>query len=222
MINVTPTKTEEELPLELIPSAPTSKWVVKDLPLSKSEEVCPDCHEPDCPVYELEQHNFECDRCGNTVYRDREREIDLCYDCESDLHSEIMRDKFVDEGKLNRQDTLTKQFTEFLAKEGIEWPKASEIKVFQINDSEWWAGTDIESIAKVYEEQTGIPPSEAFDAFMCQEVSPEAMNRLIVTSDDGDYDIDGEPARETFQHALDHLINYDYDFPCFFAGTEYL
>lgn len=53
------------------------------------------------------------------------------------------------------------------------------VKVFRVNDYEWWAGTDLESIGVAYKEATGIDPNddEGFDN--PQEVSAAGMDKLI-------------------------------------------
>jgi hypothetical protein len=89
-----------------------------------------------------------------------------------------------------------------------------EIKVFKVNDYEWWAGVDLESIRNAYKEHTGIDPDsdEGFDN--PHAVGEAGMSKLIIFEDGP------EEVRQTFAEYLDHLIAIDHEFPCYFAGTE--
>lgn len=92
-----------------------------------------------------------------------------------------------------------------------------QIKVFRVNDYEWWAGADLESIRLAYKEETGIDPDsdEGFDS--PREIGEAGMNKLIHWGD-------GEPEEggsRTFQEEIQRMIAAGHKFPCFFAGTEY-
>lgn len=91
----------------------------------------------------------------------------------------------------------------------------NEIKIFRVNDYEWWAGESLESIRAAYKERTGIDPDsdEGFDH--PREIGELGMSKLVFF-DDGP-----ELANQTFREYLDHLIACGQEFPCFFAGTEY-
>lgn len=91
-----------------------------------------------------------------------------------------------------------------------------EIKIFKINDYEWWAGADLESIKSAYKEQTGIEPDsdEGFDS--PRQLGDEEMQRKTIWFEEGE-----EPDSATFREHLDHLIALGHAFPCHFAGTEY-
>jgi hypothetical protein len=90
----------------------------------------------------------------------------------------------------------------------------SEIKVFRVNDYEWWAGTNLESIRAAYKGHTGIDPDsdEGFDS--PREISEAGMSKVVIR-DDGP-----EKFEQTFRQYLDEMIALNQTFPCFFAGTE--
>ena len=83
----------------------------------------------------------------------------------------------------------------------------SEIKIYRVNDYEWWAGSDLDSIKAAYEEHTGIDPDsdEGFDA--PREVGDAGMDKLIFF-DDGP-----EPTQCTFRERLNELITLQSAFP---------
>jgi hypothetical protein len=92
----------------------------------------------------------------------------------------------------------------------------AEIKVFKVNDYEWWAGADLTSIHEVYEERTGIDPDDADEGFdHPQELSTEEMEKKTIHFEEGP-----TPDTATFQEYLDEMIEKGAVFPCFFAGTE--
>ena len=84
------------------------------------------------------------------------------------------------------------------------------MKVFQMNDCEWWAAEDLESAKKACMEATGLPEDEACDD--PHELSDEAMNRLIFHDDN---------ETRTFKEQLDRMIVEGTEFPVFFAMTEF-
>ncbi len=90
------------------------------------------------------------------------------------------------------------------------------IKVFKVNDYEWWAGADLESTRVAYKEHTGIDPDsdEGFDH--PRELSAEELEKKTIHFDEGE-----QPDQSTFKEYLDELIAKDHEFPCYFAGTEY-
>ena len=93
------------------------------------------------------------------------------------------------------------------------------IKIFRVNDYEWWAGIDIESIGAAYKEATGIDPADDDEGFdNPYEVSEAGMSKLIHW---GEGEPDGEQAKCTFAEMLQQMIAQGQEFPCYFAGTEY-
>lgn len=98
------------------------------------------------------------------------------------------------------------------------------IKVFQVNDYEWWAGINLDVIRREYLEQTGIDPDNEDEGFDNPKLlTPEAMQRLRFCHDDGDPDeiAKYEHTECTFAERLNELIADGARFPCSFAGTEY-
>lgn len=90
-----------------------------------------------------------------------------------------------------------------------------QIFVFQLNDCEWWAGHDLESVKKAYLELTGVPEDEAFDEPFA--LDDKAINKLMYhfTNDEPDR------APVTFAQQLEQLIAEGEQFPCPFASTEF-
>lgn len=90
-----------------------------------------------------------------------------------------------------------------------------KVKVFQLNDCEWWAGHDLESVMADYVKETGVPPDEAFED--PRELTDEEMEE---GTHYGDPDHPEDPPR-TFKEELQYMIDGGATFPCFFASTEY-
>lgn len=92
---------------------------------------------------------------------------------------------------------------------------SEQIKIFRVNDYEWWAGESLDSIRAAYKERTGVDPDSDEGFNTPREIGPEGMSKLVIFEDG--------PKRtsETFREYLDHLIARGQEFPCFFAGTEY-
>lgn len=88
----------------------------------------------------------------------------------------------------------------------------SEIKIFAINDCEWWAGKDIESIKAAF-----IAEGYGDESSFCEpyEVSETDMSRLRYVEYLGN-----EQNAETFRERLDFIISRGDTFPRFFATTE--
>jgi hypothetical protein len=87
-----------------------------------------------------------------------------------------------------------------------------DIKVFQVNDYEWWAGRTWEEVKKAYIEMAGEDVDEdEFDGF---ELTDEDLNDYVV------HDEDGKTCR-SFREELENMISSGMWFPCFFATTEY-
>ena len=86
------------------------------------------------------------------------------------------------------------------------------IKIFQVDDTEWYAAeTQEEAIAEAMR-LTG--EDRAFYEEETQgEVSDEAMDRLHFIEEDG--------IKKTFRQKLDEMIRAGEKFPCIFAMTEY-
>ena len=88
--------------------------------------------------------------------------------------------------------------------------EAKTIKVFNMNDCDWWAGEDAESVKAAFLAVNEVEPTD--DPIEPTEVSPEKMRTMEF--------VDGHDKR-TFAEELDRLIAEAHEFPCFFASTEY-
>ena len=86
-----------------------------------------------------------------------------------------------------------------------------DMKVFRLNDYDWWVGSDLESVKKSYMEATGLPEDEAFDD--AYELTEEEMNKLLYKDEDG--------SERTFKEQLNKMIAENQTFPTIFASCEY-
>jgi hypothetical protein len=89
------------------------------------------------------------------------------------------------------------------------------IKVFCMNDCDWMAGATLEECKAEYINNYGGDAWDDADGDQFEdahELSPEAMQRLKFTDEDG--------TRRSFQEQLDKMIAEDNEFPQFFASTE--
>lgn len=97
----------------------------------------------------------------------------------------------------------------------------AKVKVFQINDCDWWAGYDAESVLAAYMQETGCDREEALgiiDGIYPQELTEDDLLTNMITNDSDDGE---EKEKEPFREALDKMIASGLPFPCFFASTEY-
>lgn len=86
-----------------------------------------------------------------------------------------------------------------------------EIKVFRMDDIEWWAGESLAACVAAGREMCGAdcyPDDEGQ-----HEVSPEAMQRLKFVDEDG--------TERTFAEELARMVAAGEPFPSPFAATEY-
>lgn len=94
---------------------------------------------------------------------------------------------------------------------------SSEIKVYQVNDIEWYAAVSREQAIEMLVECVG--PEEAENQMENGtypiELSSEAMERLIFRDDDGLFGEAGQ--RYTFAEALRHYQRIDTAVPFMFA-----
>lgn len=100
--------------------------------------------------------------------------------------------------------------------DAVDRYRARNVKVFRLNDYEWYAAETLESATGEALRVTGVSPDEAADEF-AGELTEEEMDRLIF------YDnMEDQEASETrtFREQLDRLIDAGTEFPVFFAGTE--
>lgn len=87
-----------------------------------------------------------------------------------------------------------------------------KIKIFQLNDCDWWAGEDLKSVKKVYAEEVDSDSDLTEDA---RELTEKEMNELVFA------DETGSGNGRSFKDQLKRLIDNGQEFPCFFATSEY-
>lgn len=94
------------------------------------------------------------------------------------------------------------------------------MKVFEINECEWYAGEDAESCIKLAMEESGLTREDVCDGnedTKSMELSEEAMDRLHFI----DEDEAGNTTKRTFAEQLQLMIERGETFPAFFATTEF-
>ena len=85
-----------------------------------------------------------------------------------------------------------------------------KIKVYCLNDYDWWAGRSIKEVKEDYLQMTGLPEDEAFDGFYI--LSKGEMGILKFKDEDG--------KERTFKEQLDIMIEGEVTFPWCFACTD--
>lgn len=92
-----------------------------------------------------------------------------------------------------------------------------KIKVFKMNDCDWWAGETWEECLEHMREFSGYSKEEMemmqTEGYPC-ELSPEDMDRYTFFDDDTN-------ETRTFMEELYRLENSGAEFPSFFASTEF-
>jgi hypothetical protein len=87
------------------------------------------------------------------------------------------------------------------------------MKVFAMNDCEWWAAETLEEAKADYLKETGMKEAdEPFDD--PHELDAEAMDRLRFFDED-------EKAKRSFREQLERMVSSGAEFPCLFATTEF-
>lgn len=92
------------------------------------------------------------------------------------------------------------------------------MKVFQLNQSDWWAGSDLDSVIAAFRAELGA------DATIDNphELSDEELDRLKFVDGDDPINSDGTPGGwRTFREELARSVAVGQTFPCFFASTEW-
>lgn len=84
------------------------------------------------------------------------------------------------------------------------------MKVFEINDIEWWAGPDLKTTKDAYLTQT---ENDVEDTETMHELSDEEM-------ESSEFFHEGNMPM-SFKDRLKELVDKGESFPCFFASTEY-
>ncbi len=94
-----------------------------------------------------------------------------------------------------------------------------EIKIFRLNDCDYYIGKDLDSCKKHYMKETGLDEDEALEE--PEELTEGQLKIFMFNNREGD--IDYFPKGElTFKKALElEIENNDRDYPYLFASTEY-
>jgi len=88
----------------------------------------------------------------------------------------------------------------------------NKVKVFKLNDYEWYAGYDLESCIELAMQMTGMSREEVIDDPF--EETQERLDTLIFYDEEND-------EKRSFSEELRIIIESEEQLPTFFAGTEY-
>ena len=95
-----------------------------------------------------------------------------------------------------------------------------QIKVFHMDDIDWWAGRTLESTKRAYLAETGLSADEAFEEFEPYELPDTELDRLKFIDEDR-RNAEGKMVKFTFREHLLIMITEGEKFPCFFASSEW-
>lgn len=94
---------------------------------------------------------------------------------------------------------------------------AQELKIFQITETEWWAGYDGESVRAAFQQTIGEDADEQLAEFGVPEpIEDSDLDAFVVT----DVDEAGQP-KHTGREILADIAARGISVPCFVATTEY-
>jgi hypothetical protein len=102
----------------------------------------------------------------------------------------------------------------------------ADIKVFAMNDCDWYAAETLDDALRAMAELYCFPPTpegiadmrKEYEVNEPSELSAEAMARMTFQEEDED----GSGAEmKSFRVKLDEMIAGGEEFPCFFASTEF-
>jgi len=89
------------------------------------------------------------------------------------------------------------------------------MKIFKLNDIEWWAGESLEQVKQFCLDEAVVDEEEAFDD--PRELTDEELDRLQYVEDVYSDEKNTRPFREE----LARMVAANESFPCLFASTEY-
>lgn len=95
----------------------------------------------------------------------------------------------------------------------------SEIKIFQMNDCDWWAADSLESAIQDCMEQYGYT-REQVEEDEPRELTDEELDSLQYTDDPSDSEAETRTFREQLKVMQQEPEKYT-PHPCLFASTEY-
>ena len=87
------------------------------------------------------------------------------------------------------------------------------MKVFAMNDWDWWAAETLEEAKGAYWREMGIEDADEDFLDDAHELDEEEMNHFQFNDDDG--------TKRSFREQLKNMIASGAKFPAFFASTEY-
>ena len=90
------------------------------------------------------------------------------------------------------------------------------IKIFNMDDFNWWASRDLESVKEAYLKETGLDAEEAFESDVPEELSDADLDRLRFH-----HDPDDRSKTISFREQLENMVKASMSFPCFFGSTEF-
>lgn len=95
------------------------------------------------------------------------------------------------------------------------------MKVFRLNEYDWYIGDDLESVKATYREDTGLDGEEAFDPDYLKELTEEDLKKYKFRDEDAEPGPDGKYPTRTFLEEFEMEIRKGGIFPRLFASTEY-
>jgi len=89
------------------------------------------------------------------------------------------------------------------------------IKIYRLNDYEWYAGETLEECVKFAIDMTGLDEEDVLDGPLeiIEPLTQEQMVKTIFVDEDG--------TKISFTERLQNLIDNGEEFPQFFATTEW-
>jgi hypothetical protein len=90
------------------------------------------------------------------------------------------------------------------------------IKIWNLDDCEWYAGRSLEEVSAFYKNQCGVDP----DPDYVQELTGADLDRLKFAVDEPRR-IPADQKFITFREQLQNMVNAGEAFPNYFATTEY-
>lgn len=93
------------------------------------------------------------------------------------------------------------------------------VKIFKLNDCDWYAAEDMESAIQQIMFDTGNNREDCVDS-SAHELTDDEMDRLQFM-DDREIDEYAEEGLRSFREQLEFMIERGDSFPCLFATTEF-
>jgi hypothetical protein len=87
------------------------------------------------------------------------------------------------------------------------------MKVFRLNDVEWWAGSSLEEVIEEATKITGVSREDLTDSDT-RELTEKELDDLIFFNPVANVKI-------SFREELNRRVQENETFPCFFASSEY-